>query len=284
MTDVSSKVSTKPTLYFEDVEIIACSIFDPTMMYIAGQNSIVYQQTLFSDSIKKDSLENDNLEEKSASTISEFQPRKWIPSRKLIKLMTRQVQIGVSAIGGVVSALDGWDDVDPSRRGLFIGASPQTMQSDIDDALQHSFVDGAFSLEAFAKEGVRHIHPLWLVKGLSNNILGFSSAFWDCQGVNSNYCHGILGGKIALEESIWALYENRCDIALVGASDDVRQAETFLGKKGNESAAFFALQRKKGGRISLDQREVDEMVEQRGIFGASTWPLALAKKWIKEQR
>jgi len=243
-------------------------------MYIAGQNTIVHQQ-VFSES---------DTEKASANTISEFQPRKWIPSRKLIKLMTRQVQIGVSAIGGVVSTLDNWDEIEPSRRGLFIGASPQTMQSDIDDALQHSFVDGEFSLEAFAKEGVRHIHPLWLVKGLSNNILGFSSAFWDCQGVNSNYCHGILGGKIALEESIWALYEHRCDIALVGAADDVRQAETFLGTKGNESAVFFALQRKKGGRISLEQREVDEMVEQNGIFGASTWPLALAKKWMKERQ
>ena len=135
MTDVSSKVSTKPSLYFEDVEIIACSIFDPTMMYIAGRNSIVYHQKLSSESIKNDRPENDNTEEKSASTISEFQPRKWIPSRKLIKLMTRQVQIGVSAIGGVVSVLDGWDEVDPSRRGLFIAFSAACLALSSPEAL-----------------------------------------------------------------------------------------------------------------------------------------------------
>ena len=138
-----------------------------------------------------------------------------------------------------------------------------------------------FSLEQFAKECVKHIHPLWLVKGLSNNILGFSSAFWDCQGVNSNYCNGVLGGKIALEESIWALLEHRCDIAIVGAADDVRQAEIFLGEKGNESAAFLVVQRKQGARIQLFQSDIDELTSQLGMCGASTWPLALAYLWKK---
>lgn len=260
----SDKNTQKFVLDYQDVEIIACSIFDPNMIFVANSSKIFH-----------------DCPQKTASTISDFQPRTWIPSRKLIKLMTRQVQIGVSALGGAVSTISKWDSIEPSRRALFVGASPQTMQSDIDDALSSSKVHEQFSLEQFAKEGVKHIHPLWLVKGLSNNILGFSSAFWDCQGVNSNYCNGVLGGKIALEESIWALLEHRCDVAIVGAADDVRQAELFLGEKGNESAAFLVIQRKQGARIQLCQSHIDELTSKFGMCGASTWPLALAYSWKK---
>ena len=127
-----------------------------------------------------------------------FRARSFIADRKRIKLMTRAVQLGVASANlAVAGGGDLLARTPPARRGMFVGASPQAGdESDLVPALQAAEVEGAFSLEAFAQAGIPLIHPLWLVRGLSNNVLGFSSGIHDLQGVNSSYCDGHQGGGL----------------------------------------------------------------------------------------
>ena len=69
------------------------------------------------------------------------------------------------------------------------------------------------SLHDFAVEGIPRIHPLWLVRGLSNNVIGFTSAAFNIQGANMNYCMGRDGGWNALTEALWAIQSGSVDIA-----------------------------------------------------------------------
>ena len=212
-----------------------------------------------------------------------FKPREHIPDRKRIKLMNRAVQLGVAAAGSALKDHGDIDSVPPPRRAFFVGATPQTTHRDLQSALESSSKDGEFSLQAFAENGVQRIHPLWLVRGLSNNILGFGSAFWNFQGVNSNYCHGEEGGWLAIVEGARALEEGRADIALVGGADDFTHAEHLLGTPGSEGAAFLLLEREEGPGISLSRTELAGWVEGFGPLGAAKWPVALGRMLLSER-
>lgn len=214
---------------------------------------------------------------------TQFRPRKLIPDRKSIKLMTRAVQIGVAAARITLEQSDSWKGVAPARRGMFVSASPAVHgQDDLQQALLSSMVDGRFSYSAFAEKGRTFIHPLWLVRGLSNNILGFSSAFWDFQGENMNYCQGVFGGRHALLQAAYAIKEGRLDVALVGGSDSLIGAERIIKKPCAEGAAFVLLSASQEN-LEINLHEIDTYVEKMPYLGAGAWSVALWKHCQKNK-
>ncbi len=213
-----------------------------------------------------------------------FRARAFVPDRKSIKLMTRAVQLGVSAArlacSGPAAAI--LDEVEPVRRGAFVGASPQLGDpDDLAPALDVSTGDdGRFDLGRFAREGIPRIHPLWLVRGLSNNVLGFASLFFDLQGVNMNYCDGEAGGWTALVEGARAVAEGRADAVLAGGADALLDAGPLLGGRDvGEGAAFLLLHpaREPGPVVPLDRDALSADEAELGYLGAATWPVALAR-------
>ena len=117
-----------------------------------------------------------------------FKARNYVKDRKSLKLMTSAVQLGVSAIQLAIGDDGDVASIPPSRRGIFVGASPQTGDpDDLRPALSASMGPSGVEMSRFSEEGYPLIHPLWLVRGLSNNIIGFSAAIHDLLGVNSNY-------------------------------------------------------------------------------------------------
>ncbi len=216
-----------------------------------------------------------------------FRPRAYIADRKSLKLMSQAVKLGVSAARLAVTDAGGDEllaTVPPVRRGMVVGASPQVGEAhDLRPALQAATGDdGGFDLQRFARDGVRLIHPLWLVKGLSNNVLGFASAIHDLQGPNACYCDAVDGGWTALCEGAAAVGEGRADLVLAGGADALVDAEPLLGgRRCGEGAAFFVLQPAGVAagvpwdpaiRALLDPAEHD-----LGFLGAATWPVALAR-------
>ena len=211
-----------------------------------------------------------------------FRARAYVDNRKNLKLMSRAVKLGVSAIRLALSDAPGWEEVPPERRGMFVGSTPigGEMQ-DLVPALEVSSDEqGQLDLGAFARRGLDLIHPLWLVKGLSNNVLGFASASHDFQGVNANYCDGDPSGAHALYEGWAAVAEERADLVVAGASDAWVGFEALLGgRKAGEGAAFLVLrpgpgeleiEPGRGAPIGLDE-------DLLGYLGAAEVPVALAR-------
>ena len=125
------------------------------------------------------------LGQKITGPVPDFKARKLVPDRKSLKLMTQAVRLGVACIADVVSKVPYWESIPPERRGIYVGASPQVgRHDDLTDAIDVSYQSGEFSLSDFGSKGIDLIHPLWLVRGFSNNVLGFSSAYHNVQGHN----------------------------------------------------------------------------------------------------
>ncbi len=211
-----------------------------------------------------------------------FRARDHIDDRKKIKLMTRSVQLGVSAAAlAVAEAADAVQATPPPRRGIYVGASPQLGdETDLEAALRAASAGGDFDLGRFATEGIPLIHPLWLVRGLSNNVLGFASAIHDLQGVNASYCDGALGGFGAVAEGARAIAEGRADLVIAGGADALTGAEPILGHAGGEAAAFIVLValQADGPALALPTlAQAEEETAAMGDLGAATYPVALAR-------
>ncbi len=197
--------------------------------------------------------------------------------RKTLKTMTRAVQLGVAAVGQALSAHAGWTSVAPERRGLYVGASPQ--QGDAADLAEAIAASGPSpDLRAFGERGVPLVPPLWLVKGLSNNVLGYASANHDFRGDNGNWCDGALGGAVALCAAIHAVAEGRVDLAVGGAADSLCGAEVIVGGPCAEGAVFFVFSAEPGP--CLAQATVPTLAGANGLpgeLGAVAIPAVLAR-------
>jgi 3-oxoacyl-[acyl-carrier-protein] synthase II len=212
-----------------------------------------------------------------------FRARDHIADRKSLKLMTRAVQLGISAVQLAVDNAGDLLDVPPHRRGIYVGASPQPGDPDaLRPALEAAMGVDGFDMQRFARDGYPLIHPLWLVRGLSNNIIGFSAAIHDLQGVNANYCDGVSGGWNALREGALAVAEGRADWVVAGGADAWAAADGLLGEQACGDGAGFVVFRPGSPDVtSLLPTEGGELdMDDLGFLGAASGPVAFCRRWL----
>ncbi|MBU1900171.1 hypothetical protein KKB55_20710, partial [Myxococcota bacterium] len=160
--------------------------------------------------------------------VTGFKASNWVAQRKNLKLMTPAVRYGIAAVKRAYAdaALKG---VDPDRLGLLVGNGAAFGDTvDLIPALEAGFEGGGFSSARFAS-AQKLINPLWLIKGLSNNVLGFASAELDARGFNQNYCNSAVGGLQAIGEAAWALMEGRAAALIAGGADSAVNPAHFTG-------------------------------------------------------
>jgi 3-oxoacyl-(acyl-carrier-protein) synthase len=213
-----------------------------------------------------------------------FDPIKWGVPRKHLKTMTRAVQLGFAAAGAAMEAFPGWREIPPERRGMYVGASPQSGDpEDLAGALATVAQEGPFTLERFARLGIPQIPPLWLVKGLSNNILGYAAAQWDLQGDNGNWCDGRSSSAVALHNAWWAVAEGRVDLALAGGADALVGVDALLGTPGSEGAAFVVFITGKNNALNFKEIKIDAE-KLLSYDGMRSWDLGAATsivRWVQ---
>src|SRR5206468_2587491 len=71
-------------------------------------------------------------------------------------------------------------------------------------------------------------NPLWLLRGLSNNVLGFASAQFNAQGWNTNVCNSGASGLMAIGDAAVAIASDRADVVLAGGYDSLVSPEAIL--------------------------------------------------------
>jgi len=212
-----------------------------------------------------------------------FRARDYVSDRKRLKLMTRGVQLGVAGVNLALAACEGWQHHPPDRRGIYVGASPQLADShELAPALNSAMTQDGFDLQKFATQGYPLIHPLWLLRGLSNNILGMTSATHNLQGVNANYCDGSEGGWTAILEGAHAVADGRADLAIAGGADALVGADTLVGQPCGEGAAFMVFTRSTTQTLTLDRSVLSSQSQELGYLGAAQWPVAFARFFLKQ--
>ncbi len=187
-----------------------------------------------------------------------FSPRDHIDAKSL-RLMSPAVAFGVAAAS--LAASDSGlplPNPEPSRLGVFVGSRGHSSdRQDLVPAIQAAVADGTFSLNVFGARGLPLVNPLWLLKGLANNVLYFVSLKYDAKGPNNNISMGGAAGTIAIGEAFRAIQQGAVDVAFAGGYDsalDVDRLEMFgrsglTTTSGDPMAASLPFDRRRTGFV-----------------------------------
>jgi 3-oxoacyl-(acyl-carrier-protein) synthase len=155
---------------------------------------------------------------------------------KSLRLMAPAVAFGVAA--AQMAAADSsmtFESIEPVRLGAFVGSRGHSSdRQDLMPAVQRATTNGDFSLAKFGAEGLPLVHPMWLLKGLANNVLYFVSLKFNAQGMNNNISMGGVAGTMAIGEAFHTIQRGYVDVALAGGYDsglDLDRIEMFASSR-----------------------------------------------------
>ena len=162
--------------------------------------------------------------------------RTLVEDRKLHKIISRTDLFGLYAAGAAIqeSGLLGHrETLDAEtaarfndRSGVFAGSGGGAYRSNYDFFPLLSAADG--DLQAFGRELVNTVNPMWLLKNLPNNVvchIGIRHGFKGTNGCITNQC---VGGALAVAESACAIAAGEADRATAVGHDAPLEPETVL--------------------------------------------------------
>lgn len=179
----------------------------------------------------------DGLEASSVvgAPVRDFSPADHIDPKSR-RLMTPAVAFGVAAAQLAVAdsglALDG---IDPARLGAFVGSRGHSSdRHDLMPGVLRAAAGGSFRLDTFGAEGLPLVNPMWLLKGLANNVLYFVSLGNNAQGMNNNISMGGVGATMAIGEAMRTIQRGHIDVAIAGGYDSMLDADRveMFGRSG----------------------------------------------------
>lgn len=155
-----------------------------------------------------------------AAEVRDFDAERLIYNRKFIKVMSRDIQLGVVAASmAMKDAGLARGDIEPERLGVDFGAGHiSTTPDELLDAARGFANDvEAERLAKFAETGMREICPLWLLKQLPNMAACHVAIEHGARGPNNTITACESSALLALAEAIRIIQRDAADVMIVGA-------------------------------------------------------------------
>jgi 3-oxoacyl-[acyl-carrier-protein] synthase II len=162
---------------------------------------------------------NDHLPCRLAAEIEDFNPLNFLRQRKLLKVMSRDIQLGVSAAAlAMTDARLAHGYVDPDRLGVVYGAGriPFTPQ-ELVEAAAYCARDDIFNFARFDEDCMEQICPLWLLPQLPNMPACHVAIEHDARGPNNTITSREASPLLALAEAVHTIQRGVADCMIVGA-------------------------------------------------------------------
>jgi len=148
------------------------------------------------------------------------------PQRKSIKVMCRDIQIGVaSAIRALEDSGIDCDSIDRTRLGVDYGADQMFSHP---EALFRAAVrstgtaedgsDAEFQIAHWGESGISEMEPLWLLKYLPNMPACHIAIAVDARGPNNSLTLAEASGNLAIGEAFRLLVRGSADIMIAGST------------------------------------------------------------------
>ncbi len=165
-------------------------------------------------------LDSRNLPTRFAAEVLDFDPLMYLPQKKFLKVMSRDIQLGVGAATlamGDAGLEPG--DVDPDRLGVVYGAGRiSTTPEELADAVR-PFAEQRipFAASRWGEEDMGRIAPLWLLRQLPNMPACHVSITFDARGPNNTITNRDTSAILALAEAVNVIERGAADCMIVGA-------------------------------------------------------------------
>lgn len=166
-----------------------------------------------------ESMPNAGYPSKLAAEIRDFAPEDHIYCRKFIKVMSRGIQLGVTAAAmAMQDASLQKGRIDPLRLGVVYGGGRiSTRPEDLVEAASESLTDNTVEFTRWGEDGLGKIAPLWLLKRLPNMPACHVAIEHDAQGPNNTITCRDASALLALGEAVRVIERGAADAMIVGA-------------------------------------------------------------------
>jgi len=173
---------------------------------------------------------------KIAAEVKDFKPKDYINDRKSLKIMYRNVKLGLAAARLALddSGVD-IEKVDPLRFGAFIGSGGCGFDEgpdnkDLAEVIKSSWDEknGKFDSLRFGADGLGRLYPLWLLKTLCNNVFCYISIYYNVQGVNDNVVNSFTSGSQSIGDGYNAIKRGDADLVFSGGYDSLVMPNNFF--------------------------------------------------------
>lgn len=161
----------------------------------------------------------DGLPSAFGAEVRDFDPVRFLRDRKFVKVMCRDIQLGVASANlAVRDARIDAGDVDPLRFGVVFGAGRMTCHpSELQAAVEFCSDQNGFHPERWGPEALGRIAPLWLLRQLPNMPACHVSIDHNAMGPNNTITCRDASALLALAEAVRVIEAGRADCMVVGA-------------------------------------------------------------------
>jgi 3-oxoacyl-[acyl-carrier-protein] synthase II len=152
--------------------------------------------------------------------IVDFDPKQFVKNRKSLKVMSRDIQIAVSAAemaaeqAGLRSK-----PFDPERFGVIFGADVIPCElPEIVPAFQSCIVEGKFAFHRWGHAAMADMFPLWMLKYLPNMCACHIGLAQDARGPNNTLTLGDVSSLSAMIEAARVIERGQADAMIAGGA------------------------------------------------------------------
>ncbi|MFN8709751.1 MAG: beta-ketoacyl-[acyl-carrier-protein] synthase family protein, partial [Planctomyces sp.] len=151
--------------------------------------------------------------------VGEVVPSVLMRDRQFLKVMSRDIQLGVASANLAVSdARIARGDIDPERFGVEFGAGRMTCHpSELLAAAAACSGENGFDPSRWSDQAMSQIAPLWLLRQLPNMPACHVSIDHNAMGPNNTITSRDASALLALSEAVRVLEAGRADCMIVGA-------------------------------------------------------------------
>jgi len=155
-----------------------------------------------------------------AGEIKDFDPLDFVYEKKFLKVMSRDIQLGVAAASlAMKDAGLAAGDVEPERLGVDFGAghisfTPEELAAAARDFANPEQADG---YTRWGDDSLGKIAPLWLLRQLPNMPACHVAIEHDAKGPNNTITSADASPLLALQEGIRCINRGHADAMIVGA-------------------------------------------------------------------
>ena len=189
------------------------------------------------------SIQTDLERRPIGSEVPDFRPKDYVKPKKNIKVMSRDIQMGVvsSFIACQNAALELEGDsrsVDPERLGSVFGCDLIGLELEfLKDAFCECFADGdKFDFSKWGPSAMKNVMPLWMLKYLPNMVASHIAIALDARGPNNTTTLDRGSSLAAFMEGCRIIERDAADVMIVGGAGN-KINPTVLARGGAYSLA-----------------------------------------------
>ncbi|WP_417848431.1 beta-ketoacyl-[acyl-carrier-protein] synthase family protein [Thalassoglobus sp.] len=166
------------------------------------------------------SFSADSFPCKLAAEIHDFDPLEHVYEKKFLKVMSRDIQLGVSAASlAMKDAAIRSGQISPERLGVEFGSGHISFTPDELAEAARDFADPSEreGYTRWGEDGLGKIAPLWMLRQLPNMPACHVAIENDARGPNNTITSADSSMILALQESVRCIQRDSADVMIVGA-------------------------------------------------------------------